>query len=231
MQLCKMCELILQRWNDFPQYSKDFVLKCFAIGSDELSMVSRKRTTFCVKNSEYIFFTQHYSSEIRKSFCDKKLLAANFITIWPLVRALIILTEKQCTWRGTNLMQQILSLSHICQMLLILVQCVWLICSIKQFVWANWQVSWSSCCSCFILPWEIFWLEGNHLSNYLIIVLNMDLLFPDYYFANERKFYNTPLWSDSPIGQTPPRPNVTAALYWDAFLFISVGVCVGVRQC
>ena len=138
-----------------------------------------------------IYFSHsNNSSQIRKSFCNKKLLAANFITIWPLVRALIILTEKQCTWQGTNLMQQILSLSHICQMLLILVQCVWLICSIKQFVWANWQVSWSSCCSCFILPWEIFWLEGNYLSNYLIIVLNMDLLFPDYYFANERKFYN-----------------------------------------
>ena len=64
--------------------------------------------------------------------CD--LLAVNIMIIWSLVRRLDILTGKQCTWRGTNLMQQILSLSHICQMLLFSSQCVWLICSIKQFV-------------------------------------------------------------------------------------------------
>ena len=61
--------------------------------------------------------------------CD--LLAVNIMIIWSLVRRLDILRGKQCTWRGTNLMQQILSLSHTCQMLLILVQCVWLICSIN----------------------------------------------------------------------------------------------------
>ena len=126
-----MCELKLKIFLNIPKIflKENFTFRrwtVFMASSDEHPVVSRNRTKFLI-NFLNLYFHKVTPPKSENHFTIKDYWLANFILIWPLVRRLVILTEKQCTWRGTNLMQQILSLSHICQMLLILVQSVWLI--------------------------------------------------------------------------------------------------------
>ena len=78
-----MCELILQSQKNSPQYSKDFVdLFFFDKLRWALNGFQEQNKVFAFTTPEYISLHSNNSSQIRKSFCDKKLLAINFITIW-----------------------------------------------------------------------------------------------------------------------------------------------------